>query len=532
MFKRCSGEFYSDASTYINIEGEIWGGPSKLLRIMSGKNRDSNQAFYKLIQEDYSILKEIDGAFLLAFYDHEHKKGLLYKSLVCQKSLFYRYDTNGLFFSSDIGEVLRDKPLLSQVNKNNLLPLVLGDILNKDTYFNDVYRLTAGNVLIFEEGKIRIECLDYLEQGIYKEKSMEDFINLASEIMRTTIRKRLDLQDPIGVILSGGMDSSSVAAFLKKEGHQVEAFHWSFSGTPADESRYAKDVANFLSIPFTEIDGIELINKASYLPKWNQLIPYNHGYYELYQKTITECKKRGLKAIATGNLGDNIFGGNDSVSIKTIFKNFPFQQALRYIYEAWGTPKIKEDSEIHPRYKWYAPILTEKALDNINTQNILQDQASQFVALSDIDRDMILSESEGDIRFFDLFSSKELMEWSLSLPSVYKDLPTGGQWVDKFIQRAMFIDVLPPSCIARNHKQVMTAFHEIYVIRNRDQVTSILNEQAYLTQFNIIDPIKIKSMENNQLALSASALIACCMVELWLKKLEREDLKNVTLSSK
>jgi asparagine synthetase B (glutamine-hydrolysing) len=508
----CSGTFCKgETNDFFRFEGEIWnatGMSRKLVHMI--QEEDLNGVIHeckRLFESGCSWLTEIDGAFLFAFYDSERKRGILYKSLLCQKTLYLSRQLDTFLFSSRIGDVLyRSIPLLKQVNKDALIPLCLGEEYHP-TYscFELVKKIPAGHIVIYEDGDAHFKKLDQLQIGRYKGKTLDDYVHMANEILDRTVQKRLRTDEPVGVVLSGGMDSSSVCAYLKHRGIPVYAYHWFFKGIPAaDESEYASLVSDHLKVPLIKINTKEYIEQGSYLSEWKYLLPYNHGYFAMFKKTKQLCQETGISVLATGNLGDTIFGSNDSISIRSIFRSLPIKEACRYLYEAWGTPKIDENNESHPRFHWYAGVLTDDALKQIKhfgSNNV--DPENRLVSASDIDKNLILDDaSEKPIRFFDLFSSRELMEWSLSVPTVYKVLPSGGQWVDKFIQRVLFIDLLPPKCISRNYKQVMTAFHEEYVLKNKTQIISILDEESFLAQFGVVDPEKIKAMDTHSFASS------------------------------
>ncbi|MDI3410925.1 asparagine synthase-related protein [Bacillus sonorensis] len=126
-------------------------------------------------------------------------------------------------------------------------------------------------------------------------------------------------------------------------------------------------------------------------------------------------------------------------------------------------------------------------------------------------------------------ASRELIEFALRIPYAYRNIPTGGIWVDKPILRLMNMGRLPSKIVSKNYNYNMGALDEQYVIQNIGQVKLLL-EDSFLTQYKIIDPDKLrKALENKKMAAKlATSLISCCMVEIWLRSLHRIDVKKLT----
>jgi asparagine synthetase B (glutamine-hydrolysing) len=123
---------------------------------------------------------------------------------------------------------------------------------------------------------------------------------------------------------------------------------------------------------------------------------------------------------------------------------------------------------------------------------------------------------------FHLFVSKELIELSLAIPDCFKAIPSGGQMYEKAVLRYAFLKSLPKEVALRNHRQIMTAMNETYVVRNRKKIEKILGEESVLVRRGIVDQNKLRTClrDTEKLALSASGLIVTCMTELWLRSFE------------
>ncbi|WP_206186507.1 asparagine synthase C-terminal domain-containing protein [Thermoflavimicrobium daqui] len=484
-----------------------------------------------LIKSNPHILKDIEGAFVLALFDSESQMGILYKSFLCKYSVYIRKNELSLDFSTKVEDLIpKGVYLIDCIDPEVILSICLGERINSNqSYFNEIQRVSNGCILFYDKGEVSLRQIDCLKENQHKYRSLNCYIDTAREIMKKTVKQRIKDEDKITVVLSGGMDSSSILSFLNSMNVPVQAVHWKFNGV-ADESFFSRKVASYENVSYTEIDTEEMICSSSYIPEWNYELPYNHGYFPMFEQTLQVLQQSGSNKLATGYLGDDIFGSYSSdISIRSLFAQLPFKQSLRYIYEALGTPHISDLQQRYPRLHWYNKYLTQNAIERIDAKHYSQfSLKDHFMSYSNLEIDSLLENYyvQNGVHSFHLFHSKELMEWSLSLPMAYKLFPSGGQWIDKIVLRTMFLNILPKECIRRNYKPVMTNFHEKYVIHNKNQILSILSEESHLHHRGIIDANKILKMDNESMAIAASGLITCCMTEVWLQGLSNRKGKD------
>lgn len=553
--QKISGRFddNSSSNSVISIYGEIWGKYSnsvnRLLEfIKTNRLAEANIELVKLTEQyGLSFLSEIDGAFLLTWWDNKNNIGYLYKSIICKSSLYYRVTNKSLSWSTNVLDLIDKKtPLLSQINKNLLLMTCMGEsVPPSQSHYHNIQRLPAGTVGIFKNGQLKTKKIDSLSFELnVKAKKIDEYVGMVKDVLNQTAKRRFHHNEKIGVILSGGIDSSSVAALLKNMNYQVIGIHWSFQEIKsADESIYAETLAQHLDIPLYRVNADYEISNGSYIKEnWHFPVPYNHGFYRLYEKTQDICKEKNITVVSTGYFGDTLFGPEyqDKVSIRAIFQELPLKESLRYLKEALGCPINKSVEELHPRISWYQDYLTKDALAQLNEKKsfpTFNNEIDYLLHFSDHETEAVLEYllfQQNGIQVNHLFNSKELMQLSLSIPLTYKLLPSGGQWIEKPLLRLAMLNLLPKEIISRNHRQVMSAANESYVVQNREQIFSILNENAWLVQFGIINPNRLKrlSQQTHKLAQCGPGLVCCCMTELWLKSLEKEteNTKNVSLS--
>lgn len=165
-FKPIFGSFSLDCSS-IWFKGVIWNYPVYFEPVaMAIQKRNVSEAVY-LIEEikrekGLCFLKELDGAFQLAYWNRDLNEGFIFKSLLCKQSLYYKKGELGLKWSSDVEKVIdKSIPIIEQIEQKQILNMCMGDVLPSEvSNFKDIFRLPAGYLLSFQAGSITIECLD------------------------------------------------------------------------------------------------------------------------------------------------------------------------------------------------------------------------------------------------------------------------------------------------------------------------------------------------------------------------------------
>lgn len=540
------GELTDYQDDQIQIFGEIWGGSSYVTRLVKELKANNlvgaRSEISRLMKTNgLDFLTEIDGSFLMFYFNYQLKKGFLYRSLLCKNSLYYKESNDSFIWSNRVEDLWGPKSsLLDQVDKDVLLLTCLGEstMPNKSIY-SSIKRLSAGHLYEFELNRNQkwIRRLDSFQYSQNVGLSIREFASETRRILLETINKRLNSNDQVAVILSGGLDSSVLLSALKESGANVKAYHWSFQGIPAaDESDYAVMTANYLGVPLTQVFSEDIISKKNYLSKdWEFRLPYNHSFYYHYEWVRNDCLESGRNVLVTGYLGDSLFGPqfNNKISMRSIFRSYSIVEALRYIFESLGTPILGNTTDIHPRIAWFERFLSTDALEILARSYAavteLESNSYQYVSntFNHEIHSMLYQHLLEPYQYHFLypFASKELIELCLSIPDCLRIIASGGQLYEKPILRLAFTDSLPKAVLSRNHRQVLTCMNERYVVQNQKQIDSILDEDSWLVKYGLVDRKNLQLLfkDTEGLARSASGLIPTCMTELWLKSLAAEE---------
>ena len=494
------------------------------------------QVWSQMFRDHYTgFFHQVDGAFIIAWSDGN--KGYIYKNPLCKLSMYYRMKDGILQWSTNPIDLLSEN---IRFNKQNILLGCLGENpIAGDSFYEGISRLPAGHLLTFENGTIDIWQVDRFH-SLPAQRTLSGWAEEVRATLKETILRRIRPSQKIGVILSGGVDSSAVLCALKDAGVEVHAFHWHFDQIPAaDESFYAKKASEHLGVPLHLIPFSSIIQSQSYFRSWNFSSPYNHSFYSLFEETRDRCLEMGIDTVSSGYLADFLFGSRGKrLSLLSLIRSFSLTGAIRYLRELWGVPNVYRNPDIEKfeRLSWYEEFLSDSAVDWIKERYVSQASSLEntFLSLSDNEDESVVESHlfyPHRIAVFYPLLSRELIQLSLTLPEEYRLIPIGGQFVEKPVLRLAFLEKLPPEIISRNHRQLMTAANEKYVVENRDQILSILGRDSILASMEIVNPEKMEVMNMAEWARSASGLICCCMMELWLRSVLKGEEKNGELQN-
>jgi asparagine synthase (glutamine-hydrolysing) len=306
----------ADGRFVIVFNGELYNFRSlrKELEGMGHRFRTSSDT--EVLLEAYvrwgpTCLERFHGMFALAIYDTQVREVFLARDRTGIKPLYYHWGPSGFLFGSEIKAILKVPSVPRRLNYQALADfVVLGYPLAPKTMFLDLSELEPGTWLrVSREGieKRRFWSWRQLPNGLDEPAASEQ----TQAALTESLQEHLVSDVPIGVLLSGGIDSSLLVAFLAKELREdVETFTVSFAEAGYDESRYANLVARSLGVRHQQI--VLGPNPADFSLMENIIDQFDQPFADSSAiPTYFICKqiRKSAKVAIGGDGGDEMFGG-------------------------------------------------------------------------------------------------------------------------------------------------------------------------------------------------------------------------------
>jgi asparagine synthase (glutamine-hydrolysing) len=282
------------------------------------------------LYEEYEekMLEKLNGMFAFALWDVKKQKFLIARDRFGEKPLYYGIFKNKLIFASEL-KALFEHPLANKkLNFQSLRYYLSFDYVPAPfSIYEDVQKLPAAHFLKVENSKVSVEQYWKLSFDKKLKISLEDAVEHLRELLDDSVRMRLIADVPLGILLSGGIDSSTVAAFASRNSsRKVKTFSISFREDSFDESKFSRLVATHLGTEHHE-EVLSVERAAELIPdigKWLDEPLSDGSLVPTY--LLAKFVKRHVTVALGGDGGDEIFAGYPMYlghKLAKIYKNVP-----------------------------------------------------------------------------------------------------------------------------------------------------------------------------------------------------------------
>lgn len=305
-----NGEIYN----YLELRDELL---SHGYRFQSRTDTEVILAAYDLWEED--CLEKFDGQFAFALWDAKKKKLFAARDRLGEKPFYFYYDEQHFLFGSEMKALWAAGVPRRRDDKMLLNYLALGYVQNandkEQTFFEDIYALPPGHYLSFDFSKFDYEVHPWwkLDREQTVNLTPDQAVERFSKLFSLSVSRRLRSDVETASSLSGGLDSSSIAATIA-QGHWLQqpqrTFSAIFPGFEKDESRYIQSITSHFSLPGHPVipDAAGLADEFDTLFH-HQEEPFQSASIYAQYKVFETAGQEGVKVMLDGQGADEILGG-------------------------------------------------------------------------------------------------------------------------------------------------------------------------------------------------------------------------------
>jgi asparagine synthase (glutamine-hydrolysing) len=261
-----------------------------------------------------SCVNYLRGMFAFAIWDRRKRELFIARDRLGVKPLYYVHTEDGsLYFGSEIKTLFQANALKPELNFRALPDYLANHATSgEDTLYLGVKRLLPGHTLTWRDG--RIEIKKYWDVSFVKAdeqgRTDADYVCEWADLFRTSVRLRLMADVPLGMFLSGGIDSSAIAAVMSQMvAEPIKTFSVAFAEREANELAYARIVAEAYKTDHHEI-VVSPDDFFAALPKlvWHEDEPIAHpSSVALYFVSLLASEH--VKVVLTGEGSDELLAG-------------------------------------------------------------------------------------------------------------------------------------------------------------------------------------------------------------------------------
>lgn len=244
-----------DGSVWVTFNGEIYNFRDlrpKLERQGHRFQTDSDTEVIVHAYEEYGdeCFKHFNGMFALGIWDGQRQRLVLARDRLGKKPLYYSHGNETFIFASELKAIVSLPNFPRKIDSLSFMKYLFFEYVPcPNTIFAGVKKLPPACYLTWEKDKVDVR--EYWSPLTLESKAQkvteEEAEARVQELLRESVRRRLISDVPLGVFLSGGIDSSAVAAFAQQEvPGRVKTFSIGFDDPSFDESNYARLVSQHL----------------------------------------------------------------------------------------------------------------------------------------------------------------------------------------------------------------------------------------------------------------------------------------------
>lgn len=310
-----------DGRYAITFNGEIYNYRQLRSELLERGHHFRTHSDTEVILEAYrcwgpAAPEHFHGMFAFAIYDTIAETLFAARDRTGIKPFYYAsLPDQGWVFASEIKALLQAPEIPRRLNSRALVDfLALGYPLAPHTMFADIFELPPGMTITWSGASMRIDRYWQWKrtcEGATADRSLDERMEQTLEVLRHSLSEHLVADVPVAALLSGGIDSTLSAAILAKElGAKIDVFHVRFPFRGYDESPYARQVAEWLQLPYHEVTVAEAPPEIEEVENIFGMFDQPFGDSSALP-TYLVCREisRHVKVALGGDGADEMFGG-------------------------------------------------------------------------------------------------------------------------------------------------------------------------------------------------------------------------------
>jgi len=492
-----------DKTIWITFNGEIYNFNELKEKIQKNHkfytNTDTETILHVYEEFGENFVKYLNGMFSFALWDSNKKTLFLVRDRIGIKPLYYTIIDGYILFSSEIKSLLQYKELERKIDFQSLYNyLSFRYVPGNKTILENIYRLEPGCMLIckLKKEKIEIKKKRYWSLNFdVKHNTKEFYINKIRKMLQTSVEMRLISDVKLGAYLSGGIDSSSVVAFMAKSlKDPVKTFTVGF-GEETDELKYAKIISETFGT-----DHKELVVEVKNVPKelknivWylDEPVADPAAIPTYFMSKVT---KRYVTVLLTGEGADEQFAGYYQRYSLMSKKFLPFKKLIYKRLVSTFTERSKRHAIKLKNLKTFKTHIDFIKAEMPTYKFEMTDWLPNDLLLK-VDRMTMAHSLEARVPYLD----HNFVQFNLSIPMRFKI----RKGTEKYILKEALKDILPKSIIERRKHSFSVPLSKWFKKEN-------LLEPLYNSEFFKKEYIeKIKNKKPRQ-------LYSMLIFELWYR---------------
>ncbi len=395
-----------DGTLWLTFNGEIYNYRELRAGLLARGHRfksatDAETVLHLYEEQGVSCLDSLDGMFAFALWDEKERKLFMARDRFGEKPLSYAEKDGRLVFASETAAVFAGLGYVPAPDTESFAYFFsYNHVRSPRTGFTGVYDLPPAHYGIFHNGRLSIRRYWQLDFSRKVRIPYADAVTEVRRLLEKSVRGRMHADVPLGVFLSGGVDSSAIAAIAARHVPRLTTFSAGFAEAGiADELPQARETARRIGSDHREYSFSADISEL--LPRLVRL--YGKPYADssaLAVYCLAERARTEVAAAMGGDGGDEAFGG---------YRRYAYWNAFRYFKK-----DAYERIASYPYFPSALPPEPLRSLDGVFSHGITTFLPDDLLVKTD------RAAMAHGLEMRSPFLGRELMEFAASLPASWK----------------------------------------------------------------------------------------------------------------
>jgi asparagine synthase (glutamine-hydrolysing) len=297
----CNGEIYNYQALQHRLEGS-----GHRLRTVS----DTETIVHLYEDEGLDCFRHFNGMFAIAIWDAKHRRLVLARDRLGKKPLVYRHEPGRLLFASELKSLLQLADVTRDIDFGSVdAYLTYQYVPPPRTIFRGIHKLPPGHIAVWQDDRLSVRPFWQPDFSNERKVSVKQAAEELRETLTSAVKLRMRSDVPLGAFLSGGVDSSIIAALMQRESTTpIKTFTIGFAERDYDERAFARRVAQHIGSEHHDEEvhpqALEILPKlvqhfdepfadSSAIPTWY----------------LAEMTRRHVTVALSGDGGDELFLG-------------------------------------------------------------------------------------------------------------------------------------------------------------------------------------------------------------------------------
>ena len=321
-----------DGSVWVIMNGEIYGYQLVREELHSLGHKFRTKSDTEVIAHAYEqwgddCFTHLQGMYAIAIWDESKNRLIIARDRLGKKPLYWTIHNQTLWFASELKSLLVAHVIHREIEPTALACYFQTDAIpTPQTIFKNVFKLEPASAMSWQNGQVQSQWKFWqptIKQNT--ELDADQILEGLRERIDSAVRDRLVADVPLGLFLSGGLDSAVIAESASRQANRrLQAFTIGFDDASHDESDYAKQTANALGLDhhleiLTANDALQMIDQAQQLldePLADASI--------LPQLLVSRFTRQYVTVALSGDGGDELLLGYQHIPAHQLLNRFPF----------------------------------------------------------------------------------------------------------------------------------------------------------------------------------------------------------------